>query len=242
MKSKVNVIINVIWAIITFLLFAVAFSIRWMLQTWVHLTMEELVYTITSLEGAGGGMVFQYVINCVVPAVLVMMVLISVTGLINRQMGSSLWVQAGGTLISLVLLICFGIQFWTKLDVATYLANQSADAAFIEQNYVNPLETNMDFPEEERNLIYIYLESMETTYADEESGGGFTYNCIPELTELAQVNEDFSGFRPQLNGGYAVAGSTWTMGALFSQTAGIPLQITIDRNSMNTQESFFQEW
>ena len=30
------------------------------------------------------------------------------------------------------------------------------------------------------------------TFADKESGGGFDVNCIPELTELAKENEDFS--------------------------------------------------
>lgn len=31
------------------------------------------------------------------------------------------------------------------------------------------------------------------TYADKENGGAFKQNVIPELTQLAQENEDFSG-------------------------------------------------
>lgn len=49
-----------------------------------------------------------------------------------------------------------------------------------------PLEVKITFPDKKKNLIYIYLESMEMTYSDIENGGGFTYNLIPELTKLAE--------------------------------------------------------
>lgn len=97
----------------------------------------------------------------------------------------------------------------------------------------------MVFPEQKRNLIYIFLESMETTYSDVDDGGAFDENVIPELTEIAQTNEDFSGADPKLNGGYSLAGTTWTMGAMFAQTSGLPLNISISANDMDTQDSFF---
>ena len=80
---------------------------------------------------------------------------------------------------------------------------------------------------------------METTYADKKNGGAFDNNVIPELTELAEENEDFSGTDQRINGGYSLVGSTWTMGAMFAQTAGLPLSIAIDGNDMDTQDSFF---
>ena len=80
---------------------------------------------------------------------------------------------------------------------------------------------------------------METTYTDEKNGGAFEENVIPELTKLAQENEDFSGKSKKLNGGYSLTGSTWTMGAMFAQTSGLPLKISISANEMDTQKSFF---
>ena len=80
---------------------------------------------------------------------------------------------------------------------------------------------------------------METTYSDVDDGGAFDENVIPELTEIAQTNEDFSGADPKLNGGYSLAGTTWTMGAMFAQTSGLPLNISISANDMDTQDSFF---
>lgn len=62
---------------------------------------------------------------------------------------------------------------------------------------------------------------------------------IPELTMLAENNEDFSGKESELNGGRVMAGTSWTMGAMFAHTSGLPLLTSINGNDMDTQDSFF---
>lgn len=130
---------------------------------------------------------------------------------------------------------------WNGLDVSNYMKGQSTYSTFIDDNYIDPSSVNITFPEQKRNLIYIFLESMEMTYADKENGGAFKQNVIPELTQLAQDNEDFSGKSNKLNGGYSMPGTTWTMGAMFGQTSGLPLNTSIDANGMDTQDSFSRE-
>ena len=51
---------------------------------------------------------------------------------------------------------------WDELDVSAYVQNQSTYSTFIEDHYANPEFTDIKFPEQKRNLIYIFLESMET--------------------------------------------------------------------------------
>ena len=51
---------------------------------------------------------------------------------------------------------------WAALDVKDYLKNQSTYNTVVEDNYVDPDRVNITFPEQKRNLIYLYLESMET--------------------------------------------------------------------------------
>lgn len=72
-----------------------------------------------------------------------------------------------------------------------YLKNQSTYNTVVEDNYVDPDRVNITFPEQKRNLIYLYLESMESTYADKASGGAFDKNYIPELTQLARQHQFF---------------------------------------------------
>lgn len=122
--------------------------------------------------------------------------------------------------------------------MGAYVKTQGSYSTFIDNYYVDPAKVEITFPGQKRNLIYIFLESMEKTYADKESGGAFNENTIPELVCLAQDNEDFSGQDEKLNGGYAMSGTMWMMGAMFAQTSGLPLNISIDANSMDTQDTF----
>ena len=115
------------------------------------------------------------------------------------------------------------------------------DSDFINLYYVSPAETELVFPEKKRNLIYIFLESVETTYADEESGGGFSFNCIPELTDLAQEYEDFSGTEEQLNGGNVMPNTSWTAAAMFGQSSGLPLITSIDASAAAEESAFMPQ-
>ena len=140
---------------------------------------------------------------------------------------------------SVTILVLYGYTAWKKLDIGDYMSGQSEISSFIDDNYVDPKEVTLTFPEKKRNLIYIFLESMETAYSDEDNGGAFEKDVIPELTEIAQENEEFSGKDNKLNGGYSMPGTTWTMGAMFAQTSGLPLKISISANEMDTQDNFF---
>ena len=242
-REKVKKILLIIGAVLGALLSTIGtllyFSIKWMFKTWTNLTMDELVYHMTApLEGTNDGMIQEYLDVCAVSAIL--MLLLVVILFIAWRTKKRWYVVMGASII--VPIIVSGVSVhgaWNELDVGSFVDGQSTYSSFIDDNYVDPADVALTFPEQKRNLIYIFLESMEMTYADKENGGAFDKNVIPELTELAQENEDFSGKDKELNGGYAMTGATWTMGAMFAHTSGIPLSISIDGNDMNTQEHFF---
>lgn len=217
-----------------------AFSAKWMFKTWTSLTMDELVYHLTTpLEGTNTDMIKAYCNQCAVPTILVFALALMLV-LANRNKEKMF-----RKIIGLLSVLAIGITAvtvsitWNILDIGSYLKGQNTYSTFIDTNYVDPSSVNITFPEEKRNLIYIFLESMEMTYSDQEDGGAFKKNVIPELTKLAQENEDFSGKGTKLNGGYSMPGTTWTMGAMFGQTSGLPLNISIDGNGMDTQDAFF---
>ena len=216
-----------------------ALSVRWMFATWTNLSMDELVYHLTApLDGTNTDMIWDYVRVCAVPTILVIFFLILI--LIAWRKKEKVHLFRG--IINLVALVGIIVMLgytWIELGVGDYLKDQNTESKFIEDEYVDPTDVEVVFPEQKRNLIYIFLESMETTYSDVDDGGAFDENVIPELTEIAQTNEDFSGADPKLNGGYSLAGTTWTMGAMFAQTSGLPLNISISANDMDTQDSFF---
>lgn len=82
---------------------------------------------------------------------------------------------------------------------------------------------------------------MESTFASKGDGGGLDFNCIPELTTLAEENTNFSN-SDKLGGGYPAYGGTWTMAGIFSQTSGIPIknsEQTDDVNATLAEQSSF---
>ena len=141
----------------------------------------------------------------------------------------------------LCLAVCAGLLLYGffSMDLGGYLRDRTTESNYIEKNYIPPEETALTFPARKRNLIFLYLESMESTFADAGHGGAFPVNYIPELTRLAEENISFSGPEGGVNGGYAPPGTTWTAGAMFAQVSGLPLKIPISGNEMDTQFSFF---
>lgn len=243
MKKKHKIILVaglVLSTILALLASLLAFSAKWMFKTWTNLTMDELVYHLTApLEGTNTDMIKDYCNECAVPVLLILGCILFVIAANRKHAGIlkkiAIVCSAGAVAVTGITV---GVT-WNGLDVSNYMKGQSTYSTFIDDNYIDPSSVNITFPEQKRNLIYIFLESMEMTYADKENGGAFKQNVIPELTQLAQENEDFSGKSNKLNGGYSMPGTTWTMGAMFGQTSGLPLNTSIDANGMDTQDSFF---
>ncbi len=203
--------------------------------------MDELVFHLQSpLEGTNTEMVQEYMKECLVPALMIFLAVVIVVVVCCVKKWRYRYFS-NGVILTVLLLVAGGSIYTTvqKLDVDGYMESKGSYSEFIDTYYVDPADVTITFPEQKRNLIYIFLESMETTYADTANGGAFQENVIPELTEIAQENEDFSGESEELNGAYAATGSTWTMGAMFAHTSGLPLSVSIDGNNMDTQEYFF---
>lgn len=236
--AAVETTLLLISALIAPLLF---FSVQWMFRTWNHLSMDELVFHLQSpLEGTNTEMVQEYMKECLVPALMIFLAVVIVVVVCCVKKWRYRYFS-NGVILTVLLLVAGGSIYTTvqKLDVDGYMESKGSYSEFIDTYYVDPADVTITFPEQKRNLIYIFLESMETTYADTANGGAFQENVIPELTEIAQENEDFSGESEELNGAYAATGSTWTMGAMFAHTSGLPLSVSIDGNNMDTQEYFF---
>lgn len=217
-------------------------SVRWMFKTWNHLTMDELMYQLNApIEGTNTEMIREYINFCIPSTIIGILAILMVIIVLRRKKVICGMLLMGVTATSVIYAGYSAKVVWERLDIENYSKNKSTLSYFIDTNYVDARDVELTFPEEKRNLVYLFLESMETTYADKENGGAFEEDYIPELTELAQENEDFSGNDSQINGAYTMPGATWTMGGMFAQTSGLPLDIPIHGLNMDTQEHFFPE-
>ncbi len=126
----------------------------------------------------------------------------------------------------LVILLMSASLFTVKLDLLQFVSAATSESVFIENHYVDPNVLDLRFPEQKRNLIYIFLESMEVTFGQTEAGGPIQDDYIPELTQLAQENINFSN-TTGVGGALPFAGTTWTAAAMVTQTSGVIVQVPL---------------
>ena len=217
-------------------------GMRYLLDNWSELSMDELIFHFKStLDGTNPEMIRYGILRYGLPAALIAAGAVIIFLILrNKEKLRKLY------MVFLLIAVAATLFFMkreldrkvglTNYIVSHYFSNGEDD--FIAEHYVNPESVKLEFPSQKRNLIYIYLESAEITYADKASGGAFEKNVIPELTALARENEDFSGSDPMLNGGISLPGTTWTIGAMFAQTTGLPLKVPINGNEVRG-DSFF---
>lgn len=125
-------------------------------------------------------------------------------------------------------LICLIIAMSAVHFPAYVYDNFMTYSSLYEEEYVDPQDVNITFPETKRNLVYIYLESMETSYLSQDLGGGSVNNLIPELYDLATQNINFS-HSEGVGGWPRITHATWTSAAMVSQTSGVPLTVDIGK-------------
>ena len=213
----------------------------WMMNTWDDLDFNTILFhLIVPIGGTDRGMIWSF-ISQVIPFVLLSLVIGSIVlakSLKNEGSEKKILV----TFFALFVALTVGTFYyaWLAFDVQSFIADQRESSTFIVDYYVDPRSVEIVFPEENRNLIYIYLESIETTFMDVENGGAFEVNLIPELTHLAEQYINFSK-NSSFGGGYVPFGTTWTMGGMFAQTSGLPLIIPFGPYALRGQEVFMPQ-
>lgn len=212
---------------------ALCFGVHYLVRQFGDLRAEELFYHLKApLDGTNVSTFYIVLLQLLGLAVCVTALVFLVDFILRRrgwQRGYAPWLSGFGLFLA-------GYALWVggmHIDITGYYAYTHDKTDLYENYYVDGREVALTFPQEKRNLIYIFLESMEMTYADVAHGGAMSENYMPELTDLALENIHFSG-QDVLNGAHAVSGATFTMGAIVAQTAGIPINTTmISMESVN---------
>ena len=129
---------------------------------------------------------------------------------------------------TIILSICSVAAFFESYRLFEYLIDMSQKSNIIEDNYIDPKETKISFKNKKRNLIVIYVESLENTLFTKEQGGLWDYEIIPELYTLLN-DEDTIVFNKNYNGMHMLQGTSYTSAAVAANNTGLPLKIGINR-------------
>ncbi len=243
--------VRILCCILCCILFALAVLLT-VLTSWYtaryDTSFSGLLFTLmTPMNGVGAG-IMNDIIAGVLPTVLGAaagyIAVLVLCALLRRsrktgERGKRVFLFAEHTVLWAGV-ICFaagaGYVFF-RLNVPEYLRNISSQTTIYEDYYIAPEKTEIRGPEQKPNLICLYLESMETTYASREDGGIQPENYMPNLTRLAAENISFSN-TGKLGGFLSTDKTNWTMAALFGATSGLPFGFPVGGNSMNKYTAF----
>lgn len=112
------------------------------------------------------------------------------------------------------------------------------ESSFIEDNFADPREVKLQFPKEKRNLVHIYLESMENSYLSTDMGGYLNENLMKPLTDLAKEGISFSHLDKGFGGPVATTGCTWSVASMVNMNTGLPMKVPVEGNSYGSPDNF----
>ncbi len=181
----------------------------------------EFAYLLSHSMGAGGSftVVFDTLFACLWPFVILVVIYV----LLNKYLLKKNKTKFTFSIIILVIsLLC--LVRAVKLD--EYIINKCKNTDIFEKYYVDTNSVNVTLPKNKRNLIVIYLESMESSLFSKDNGGAFDKSIIPELEDIALNNLNFSNTN-LLGGAYTLTSTSFTISSITASTTGTPVNIKL---------------
>ena len=205
-----------------------ASTASWMIGKFGKLTYEQIMFHANMPMDTDVRLILSYLQNTVMIATILVIVLYVSTSKISKK---------HCFMVALAFFVAAMCWTYQKLNIGSLLTEKSnlqTVGNFYEQHYVEPKSVSIIPPHKKRNLIMIFAESMESTYANTEY---FDDNIIPGLTKLAEENINFS-HNDKLGGFKNLKGAKYTMASLVAQNCAIPLRLPIEAARFRPQNGF----
>lgn len=125
---------------------------------------------------------------------------------------------------SIMLVLWYPYYSFHLDDAYTYLY---ASNPFIQEHYVDPHTVTLTWPQEQRNLLYIFIESFESSSFSKELGGMRKINLLPNITEHMKDGISFSDKAQGYGGGMSMPQATVTLSGLSAYLGGVNYKLPL---------------
>lgn len=225
------------------------FFSTWFVGFFGQITPEQFLFNLKApLKGTESGMTGEIlkspvlnIVLCTIPFLIFVNLKYDIFMVNKNNEKKVLLNKKRVRIISIVLsmvIMIGGVSFGVnKLQLQKVAKAYLSSSTYLADNYVDPRDVKMTFPKKKRNLIHIYLESVENSYLNKELGGYMDVNLMPELTELYKEGLSFSN-TDKFGGPHTTYASEWSVAAMINMGAGLPLKIPMGRNSYGKAGSF----
>lgn len=226
MKLKTKNIVQLLFldAILLFT-FALFFALPWGFKNY-PLQFQWNVFFVLAADtsGADSGTGKSILFGFVIPALIVFAVFKLVLYVFVKDEKKFMLIHKITTLFSFVISVSILVatsKLWIYFKIAKTILGKPVDSQFYNDNFIASESFKVVPPEKKRNLIYIFMESMEPGFTSVENGGLLRENLLPNISRLAEENINF-GDRDTMRGGINLQGTSWTVAGLLSKTSAVP--------------------
>lgn len=249
--------------LLLWLLLLLLFSFKYLFSEWGEVSFETVIYQLLSpLEGTNKEVITRYIEVAVIPSILLVvggivfnlfLSIICYSNLIvtirfkdkikkieikcTQMKRRILKAKYSSCIVILFVILTSLFNNLQRAGIFQYLESIKLKSTIFEDYYIRPDDNSITFTDKKKNLIYIYAESMESSYTNRIDSNKQEINYIPKLTELAKKNISFSN-DDNLGGLVEVPLTGWTMAAILASTSGVPYKLPIEGNSAGEYGKF----
>lgn len=254
-EKKLSVADRVFFGVMVLLItlgLLITFSAYWAMSHFGELTIDQIVYHLTEpLTGSENSQIYAFIEDPLIKTFFFSSLIFEIFnffshyGIIFKARVDAPTKKSHPILrkfgfLSLGVLTLFGcfalaLQRVGFQQVHSYFFESSK---LYENEYKKPDKVQLTFPETKRNLIYIFLESVESSYFSTDLGGSQENNLMPNLANLAQTEGINFSNTDLLGGAQQVPGVGITVAAMVAQTAGVPIITTINGNDYGSTNNY----
>lgn len=224
-------------------------SANWAMNHFQRSSINQILFTLTQpVEGINQSQLDSYIVGPLMQSLFFIFILIFIFYGINRltklkkRITVFEFIRFKKLLMSVLSIVILIFGFFISINEIGYAEVKSyffEKSELYEKAYVNPKKVNLTFPEQNRNLIYIFLESMETAYISKDLGDAQKENLLPNLTNRIQSGEAINFSNTDTIGGELPIYITgFTVGGMVAQTAGVPVRTSLDNNTLNNNPNY----
>lgn len=236
LKRSIQSILLSLLVLLAIFLYKASF---WTTKTFGLLNPEQLIYNLKQpMEGANSSFIRSFfngpLFVTIMVALIILPLMLSIYHVHLRLFDYLKHSYLILTIISAVLSVSLIVVAAKNINIGGFYRYFTSSSTFIEKNYVDPNKTKLTFPKNKRNLIYIYVESLESTSIDKLEGGQMSVNLLPNLTKLSDEGIHFSNSDKKFGGAMQFYGTGWTAAGMVAQTSGLPLKVPVQENKYAT--------
>ena len=215
---------NVPWYILLYIASLVIAGITYVKKYFPLVNFEQILYGLTNMKGSSASGIVDGTIFTFSVGTLIFLILLVIYILLHNSKKVILIrikYYSGFILLGSLIFALYAI------GVFEYEINLFKQTKIYDKYYVDGNGVDITFPDKKQNLIFIYMESMETTNASINNGGAQKVSYIPNLENYALKYDNFSSGE-KIGGFVPVSGTTYTLAGMISQNSGVNFKLPIN--------------